>query len=178
MQKPMLLTIILATLAAMPASAQQGMRPRREGPLKNNPQAAAEAAAAPWLMQLRTQRISQTLQMPEDQAKVIALRWSQFDRDFISRAGQMGQLRGHFHQILLGPGAEDDKNVKLKPLLEQFMELRRQQLDLKNRFEDDVRGGLSSAQQVRLILLVDDLQKTIREGIREAIKENRANRRF
>lgn len=173
----MLLSAILATLVAAPASAQQGGRQRREGQFQNNGQ-PSEAAAAPWLMQLRTQRITQTLQVPEDQARAIAKRWSQFDGDFISRARQMAQLRGRFNQILIGPGAEDEKNAKLKPLLEQFMDLRRQQLELKNRFEDDVRGGLSPAQQVRLILLVDDLQKTIREGIRDAIKENRMNRRF
>lgn len=164
--------VAVATLATTVAMAQQGFpRPRRD-----NPQAIDAAAAAPWLMTLRTQRISQTLNMPEDRAKGIAQRWSVYDRDFLQRARQLMQLRAHFNQILIGPGGEDDKNARLKPLLEQFIEQRRQQQELKQKFEDDIRSQLSPAQQVRLIILVDDLQKTIREGIREAVKEGRQRR--
>jgi hypothetical protein len=114
--------------------------------------------------------------VPEERAKGIAQRWSVYDRDFLQRARQMMQLRNHFNQILLGPGSEEDKNARLKPLLDQFLEQRRQQQDLKLKFEDDIRGQLSPAQQVRLIILVDDLQRTIREGIREAVKEGRQRR--
>ncbi len=164
--------ILMSLALGGAAFAQQGApRPRRD-----EAQAMDAAAAAPWLMTLRTQRIVQTLGLPEDQAKTIAQRWSVYDRDFLQRAHAMGQLRGRFNQILIGPGGEDDKNARLKPLLDQFMEQRRQQQDLKLKFEDDIRTQLSPAQQVRLILLVDDLQKTIREGIREAVKEGRQRR--
>ncbi len=170
MKKNMLMLVLVAGAASL--SAQQGhLRPRRE-----DPQALDAAAAAPWLLELRTQRITQTLGLPEDQAKAIARRWSAFDRDFLQRAHAMGQLRGRFSQILLGPGSEEDKNAHLKPLLEQFLDQRRQQQDLKLKFEDDIRGQLTPAQQVRLIILVDDLQKTIREGIRDAVKEGRQRR--
>ena len=170
MKKLMLIVILI--FAATTAMAQQGSpRPRRD-----DPQALDAAAAAPWLMTLRTQRISQTLGVPEDRAKGIAQRWSVYDRDFLQRVRQMMQLRNHFNQILMGPGDEDDKNARLKPLLEQFIEQRHQQQELKQKFEDDIRTQLSPAQQVRLIILVDDLQKTIREGIREAVKEGRQRR--
>ncbi|MBL0210585.1 MAG: hypothetical protein IPQ13_06675 [Holophagaceae bacterium] len=166
------LLIVVAAVAATAAMAQQGPpRPRRD-----EPQGMDAAAAAPWLMTLRTQRIAQTLGVPEDRAKGIAHRWSVYDREFLQRARQMMQLRSQFNQILMGPGAEDDKNARLKPLLDQFLELRRQQQDLKLKFEDDIRAQLSPAQQVRLIILVDDLQRTIREGIREAVKEGRQRR--
>ncbi len=164
--------IALATITVTTAVAQQGPpRPRRD-----DPQAIDAAAAAPWLMTLRTQRISQTLGVPEERAKGIAQRWSIYDRDFLQRARQMMQLRNRFNQVLMGPGGEDDKNAQLKPLLDQFLEQRRQQQELKLKFEDDIRAQLSPAQQVRLIILVDDLQKTIREGIREAVKEGRQRR--
>lgn len=166
------LLVVMAMVATTAAMAQQGFpRPRRE-----DPQALDAAAAAPWLMTLRTQRIAQTLSVPEDRAKGIAQRWSLYDRDFLQRARQMMQLRARFNQILLGPGSEDDKNAHLKPLLDQFLEQRRQQQELKQKFEDDIRAQLSPAQQVRLIILVDDLQKTIREGIREAVREGRQRR--
>ena len=170
MRKHML--IVLAAFAASAVMAQQeAPRPRRE-----DPRALDAAAAAPWLMTLRTQRISQTLSVSEDKAKSIAQRWSVYDRDFLQRAHQMMQVRNQFNQILIGPGDEADKNLRLKPLLDQFLEQRRQQHDLKLKFEDDIRGQLSPAQQVRLIILVDDLQKTIREGIREAVKQGRQPR--
>jgi hypothetical protein len=170
MKKPMM--FLLVTLMATTVMAQQGPpRPRRD-----DPKALDAAAAAPWLMTLRTQRIAQTLGVSEDRAKSIAQRWSIYDRDFIQRAHQLMQLRNQFHQILMGSGGEDDKNARLKPLLDQFLEQRHQQQELKLKFEDDIRAQLSSAQQVRLIILVDDLQQTIREGIREAVKEGRQRR--
>ena len=170
MRKPWM--IGMTVCAATAALAQQGPpRARRDGH-----QALDAAAAAPWLMTLRTQRITQTLGIPEDRAKSIAQRWSIYDRDFLQRARQLMQLRDRFNQILMGPGDEEDKNGRLKPLLDQFLEQRRQQQDLKLKFEDDIRAQLSPAQQVRLIILVDDLQKTIREGIREAVKEGRQRR--
>ena len=58
------------------------------------------------------------------------------------------------------------------------MDHRKQQAELKTRFEDDIRSGLTPAQQVRLIILVDDLTRQIREGIRETLKEGRPGRRF
>ncbi len=170
MRKHML--FVLAAVAVTTVMAQQGApRPRRD-----DSQALDAAAAAPWLMTLRTQRISQTLGVPEDKAKSIAQRWSIYDRDFLQRAHQMMQIRNQFNQILIGPGDETDKSLRLKPLLDQFLEHRRHQQDLKLKFEDDIRAQLSTAQQVRLIILVDDLQKTIREGIREAVKEGRQRR--
>jgi hypothetical protein len=48
------------------------------------------------------------------------------------------------------------------------MELRHQQEDGKRRFETDLLQGLPPAQQVRMILLVEDVQSKIREFLREA----------
>jgi hypothetical protein len=49
------------------------------------------------------------------------------------------------------------------------MDLRRQQVDLKKGFEDDIRAQLSPAQQVRLIILVDELQQRLREALKESL---------
>jgi hypothetical protein len=121
------------------------------------------------LMQIRTNRIQEVLSLPEDKARAIAERWDRYDRDFMDRTRRIGEIRGRFNQILLAPGGEDDKNARIRPLLDQFMDLRRQQADLKKGFEDDIRGQLSPAQQVRLIILVDELQQKIREALRESL---------
>jgi hypothetical protein len=49
------------------------------------------------------------------------------------------------------------------------MELRRQQKDLKSRFESDIRARLSPAQQVRLIIRVEDMQRHMADIIRQGI---------
>jgi hypothetical protein len=121
------------------------------------------------LLHLRMTRIQEILGLPEDRARAIAERWERYDRDFMDRARRLGDIRGRFNQILLGPGNEDEKNAKVRPLLDQFMDLRRQQVDLKKGFEDDIRAQLSPAQQVRLIILVDELQQRIREALKESL---------
>jgi len=118
--------------------------------------------------ELRVNRIRQSLGLPEDRARALAERWGGWDREFMERGRQMVQLRAQFNQLLLGPGSEDEKNAKARPLLDRFMELRRQQEEGKRRFEADILQGLPPAQQVRMILLVEDIQGRIRETLREA----------
>jgi hypothetical protein len=47
------------------------------------------------------------------------------------------------------------------------VELRRQQKDLKFRFEDDIRVKLSPAQQVRLIIQVEEMQRRLADALRQ-----------
>lgn len=164
LRAPMLLLLAFAG-ALLPA---QGFRerPRRPGGLLARPGALAQAA--PMLLQVRTQRIQQALGLPESQARALAERWARYDQEHLQKGAELGVLRARFNQILLSPGSEEDKNARLRPLVGQFMELRRQQMDLKTRFEDDVRANLTPAQQVRLIILVDELQQRLRDAVREA----------
>jgi len=77
------------------------------------------------------------------------------------------QLRLQFNQALLGPGSEEDKCARLKPLVDQFLSLRQQQEEAKRRFEADILQSLNTAQQARMILLVEDIQSRIRQSLRE-----------
>ena len=172
----------LATAAARAQPFQE--RPRRMAPGQRHQERpgrmepGGDGTGGPLLMQVRKQRIQDALGLSEDRAKSLAERWARYDGDFIQRARELGKLRGLFNDILLSPGSEEDKNNRLRPLVDQFMDQRKQQADLKTRFEDDIRSGLTPAQQVRLIILVDDLTRQIREGIRETLKEGRPGRRF
>jgi Spy/CpxP family protein refolding chaperone len=94
-------------------------------------------------------------------------RWSRYDQDQFEKTRQIQQIRHRFNDILLGPGAEEDKNAKVRPLLEQFVELRRQQVELKQKFEEDIRARLSPAQQVRLILHVEEMQRRVAEAFKQ-----------
>ena len=165
------------TLAATLATATAQAQPFQARPRRMEPRAEA-MGGGPLLMRVRMQRIQDALGLSGDRAKSLAERWARYDAEFIQRARELGKLRGRFNDILLSPGSEEDKNPRLRPLVDQFMDHRKQQAELKTRFEDDIRSGLTPAQQVRLIILVDDLTRQIREGIRETLKEGRPGRRF
>ena len=120
--------------------------------------------------QLRVSRIQQSLGVSDDRARALAERWGRWDRDLMERGRQMMLLRAQFNQVLLGTGTEDDKCAKIKPMIDQFLDLRQQQEDAKHRFEVEILKSLSPAQQARMILLVEDIQGKIRETLREARK--------
>jgi hypothetical protein len=119
------------------------------------------------LARFRMDQLQQTVGLPEEQARTVVERWSRYDREQFELTKQIQQIRHRFNDILLGPGTEEDKNVKVRPLLEQFVELRRQQKELKFRFEDDIRARLSPAQQVRLIIQVEEMQRRVVEALRQ-----------
>ena len=148
MLRPLLLLTALAT-ATLPGLAQAG---------EGRP-----------LVRFRLEQLQQSVGLPEDQARVVVERWSRYDRERDERTQQIHQIRRRFNDILLGPGSEEEKNAKVRPLLEQFVDLRRQQADLKFRFEEDIRAKLSPAQQVRLILHVEEMQRRMVEALREGL---------
>lgn len=121
------------------------------------------------LTRFRLDQLQQTVGLPEDQARAVVDRWSRYDREQFEKAQQIHQIRRRFNDILLGPGSEEDKNAKVRPMLDQFVELRRQQADLKFRFEDDIRARLSPAQQVRLIIQVEEMQRRMVEALKQGL---------
>jgi hypothetical protein len=148
MFRPLLLLSLLA-FAALPGHAQvEDGRP---------------------LARFRMEQLQQTVGLPEEQARAVVERWARYDREQFDRAQQIHLIRRRFNDILLGPGSEEEKNAKVRPMIEQFVELRRQQADLKFRFEEDIRARLSPAQQVRLILQVEEMQRRVAEALRQGI---------
>ncbi|WLT32912.1 hypothetical protein [Geothrix sp. PMB-07] len=129
------------------------------------------------LLRFRMDQLQQTVGLPEPQAKAVVDRWSRYDQDQFEKTKQIQQLRHRFNDILLGPGAEEDKSAKVRPLLDQYVELRRQQMELKLKFEDDIRAKLNPAQQVRLILQVEDMQRRMADAIKQGLI-NRPGRPF
>jgi hypothetical protein len=118
--------------------------------------------------QIRTGRIQQSLGLSEDRSRALAERWGRWDRVVMERGGQMAGLRLRFNQILLGPGPEEDKCLRVKPLLDQFLLLRQHQEEDRRRFEEAILAGLSPAQQARMIVLMEDIQTRLREALRDA----------
>ena len=149
-----LLMVSLLSIAVLPCRAQI--------------QAPAPAVEERSLARFRMDQLQQTVGLPEEQARTVVDRWSRYDREQFELTKQIQQIRRHFSDILLGPGTEEDKNAKVRPLLEQFVELRHHQKDLKFRFEDDIRAKLSPAQQVRLIIQVEEMQRRVTEALRQS----------
>ena len=129
--------------------------------------ALAQAEEDRPLVRYRMEQLQQTVGLPEDQARAVVDRWSRYDREQFDKTQQIQQIRRKFNDILMGPGSEDEKSAKVRPLLEQFVELRRQQAELKFKFEEDIRARLSPAQQVRLITHVEEMQRRMLEALRQ-----------
>ncbi len=166
-------TVLILLLSALSLGAQGRFRaepPRRDF--------AAGRRAAPMrdrilarLHEIRSHKLQDTLGLPEGKANAIADRWSEFDEDSMARRRTMGQLRKDMNATLLGPGSEEEKSRKLQPMVDQLAGLRQQQEDSRKRFEDDIRGSLTPAQQTRFILLMDEFQKALQEAIQERRRE-------
>ena len=146
---PILLPIVL--VAALPTARAQS---EAEGRL---------------LYQFRLNHLQQNVGLPEDEARMVVERWARYDRELFQTIREIREIRAQFNDILMGPGSEGEKNAKVKPLLDQFVALRHQQMHLKIQFEDDIRAHLSPAQQVRLILQVDELQRRMVEALRQGL---------
>jgi len=166
-------TVLILTLTTLSLGAQ-GRLLRPEHPRRD----PSEHTATPRrdrivarLHEIRARKLQETLGLTEEKANAIADRWSQFDEESFSRRQQMVQLRQQMNATLMGPGSEDDKNKKLQPVVDQLAEVRQQQEASRKRFEKDIRGSLTPAQQGRFILLVDEFQKSVQEAIQERRKE-------
>lgn len=156
----MIQALLLTTLLAAPPAVQDARGPRPQGQDQDRPDPGP-------LMRFRAKRLEEGLGLTPAQADAIARRWGRFDLEHFQRQRQIADLRLRFNDILMGPETEDRKSTLIQPLLGQFMDLRDQQLDAKRRFESDIRQGLSPAQQARLILMVDDLNKKVLDALRE-----------
>ncbi|MBI4911419.1 MAG: hypothetical protein HY823_01665 [Acidobacteria bacterium] len=162
MRLPLTLLLAVSTLWAQGPERPRVNRPLRPG----GPGPGEEGPLAPQLMQIRMTRIRESLNLPEERARAISQRWGEYDREFMQNNRQIQQVRQRFGEILFGPGSEEEKNVRVKPLLEQFLDLRRRQVEAKSRFEEDILAQLSPAQQARLIMLVDNLTQRLLEAVR------------
>ncbi|HET6329531.1 MAG TPA: hypothetical protein VFF76_01970 [Holophagaceae bacterium] len=159
----------------LPALLVQAPGPRQEPP---SPPVQEKEDGQPDprpLLRFRAKRLEEGLGLDPGKAGVIAQRWAQFDQEHFQRQRQIAALRLRFNDILMGPEPEDRKSALIKPLLDQFMDLRDQQMESKRRFESDIRQGLSPAQQARLILMVDDLNKKVMDALRERRQERRGS---
>lgn len=165
-------TTLILTMTALSLGAQGRLRPerpRREAP--ERPAVFRRERIVHQLHELRKRKLKDSLGLPDEKAQSIADRWSQFDEDSSGRRQQMVQLRQQVDTTLRGPGSEEEKNKKLQPVVEQLAGLRQQQQKARARFEEDISGSLTPAQQGRFILLVEEFQKSLQEAIQEIRKE-------
>lgn len=123
------------------------------------------------LHRLRQERLQQSLGIPEEKAKGIADRWARFDGDNQDQRQRMKQLHQEVNTILLSPVTEEEKNARIRPLVERFSALRAQQQELRRIFEEDIRATLTPAQQGRFLLVVEEIQRAL---LREIKKQNPA----
>lgn len=159
-----MLRVLLALLLSVAALAGQNAppMPRESGPKTS--QGRGDITAR--LYRMRLERLQQSLGISEEKAKAIADRWSQFDQDSHDSRRRVKQLHQQVNGILFSPLSEDEKNARIRPLVEQYSAIRQQQDDLKRKFEDDIRGTLTPAQQGRFLLVAEEMQRALFEAIK------------
>jgi len=157
----LLLTLVLpaAVLAGQGSPPVLKERGAKSGPVREQILAR--------LHQLRTERLQQSLGISEEKARAIADRWAQYDLDSRDNRQRTRQLQQQINAVLLSPVPEAEKNTRIRPLVEQLSASRQQQQDLKRKFEEDIRSGLTPAQQGRFILVVEEIQRAILQAIKD-----------
>lgn len=169
-ETPVMRMALLLGLSAILGAAQiapRATQARRGGP-PPVPSKVQDPRFMARLFQWRVNRIQGVLGVPEDRARLMAEKWGRWDREHMDRGQQTAELRKQFHQILMGPESEDEKNARLKPVMDQYMGLRRAQEAGRKQFEEEIRAGLAPAQQARLILVMEEIQQRLREGLKDA----------
>ncbi len=157
-------SLLILTLPALMLTAQAGPPP-------DNPWGGArKEQIIARLHKMRADKLQQLLGLPADKANTIADRWAQLDQDSMEPRMRMRQIHEQVNSILMGPLPEDEKNAKIKPLVEQFTTLRQQQQDRKKQFEEDVCVSLTPAQHARFIMVTEQIQHDLMEAIRDLRK--------
>jgi hypothetical protein len=152
-----------AILLALAAGAQTVAPPRgRPG------RVAREGHILAQYFQLRVDRIHRGLGLPLDRARSMAERWARWDRENLETGTQLVQVRQVLNQTLSGPGTDEEKNVRMKPAMEQYLQLRRQQEDARRKFHEEILANLTPVQQVRMLQLMDDFQARLKDALRES----------
>ena len=157
--------LIALTIPAVLLVAQGGPGPERGRPDLADPAARARIFAR--LHTIRTERLQASLGVTPVLAKTIADRWGQFDQDSHGRRQTMRETRQKVQDILVGPGSEEEKNVRIGPAMAQFSVLQKAQRDAKEKFEADIQKLLTPAQQGRFLVLMDEFQRRLSEVVRE-----------
>nr|WP_320131583.1 hypothetical protein [uncultured Holophaga sp.] len=153
--------LCLCIASSLPAQHGPGWRGGRTMGMRQGP-------ILTQLYSMRVERIQQSLGVSAEQARIMADRWSRFDRDFLAKNRQARLLRAQINDIVVGPGGDPEKNTLLRPLIHQYTVLRREQHDLRDDFERDLLNGLTPLQQGRLVFLVDDIQRSLRQALADS----------
>lgn len=119
------------------------------------------------LHQIRVERLQQALGISPEKAGEIADRWGRLDVENSDRHQRMRQLHQQINGILLSSANEEEKNAKIRPLVDQVTTLRQEQNDTKRKFEDEIRASLTPAQQGRFLIAVEEIQRALMEAIKE-----------
>ncbi|MBK8794211.1 MAG: hypothetical protein IPN59_14125 [Holophaga sp.] len=167
-------TVLILFLVAAALPAQGRLRAERPRPLLERREARREMkrdAIMSRIHQMRMNRLQRALGVNEDKAREIADRWAQFDLDSMERRQSMRRLREQVNSTLMGPGSEEEKNARLRPMIDQLAADQKVQQEAREKFESEIRGSLTPAQQGRFILLVEEFQRSLQEALAEQKRE-------
>lgn len=123
------------------------------------------------------ERMAKQMNLSEAQTKSIQTRWDAFTATNRTRMQKNRELTRKIQDITRGPESMDQKNLKLKPLVEEWMTHRREHQQARLSLEKDLMVGLTPYQQMRLTIGLEALETAVRNRVGDAMQKRGRNNR-
>jgi hypothetical protein len=157
--------IFASAILVCGALAAQG--PGRPG--RTDPQMPA-ANAENYLKSLkeaRCEQIRMRLDVPEERANAIAAKWADLEAPMRRIHVEAMSLWRQIQFIVQEASPEKEKSRKVKPLYDQYMELRKELSAARQRLYHELPAmGDTPIQQARMLFLMEEMERKERNGLK------------
>jgi Spy/CpxP family protein refolding chaperone len=162
--------------AQRPPEPPRDVRPEGRGMMRNRPWAErgpqGKGDLRDTLRRALLKRMQKGLNLTDAQITSIEKKMIAHDAELKGFNDKLEALRPKIQDIMQGNGSTDEKNTKLKPLIEEWFSLR-QQRDVVSRsqFEQTIRAGLDPMQQMRLTMGLEKFRDELRNRLEDRLQQ-------
>ena len=119
------------------------------------------------LKEARVEQIKLRLDVPEERANAIAAKWAALEAPIRRMHREAMAVWRRMQFVIQEATPEKEKSRRIKPLFDNYIELRRELgIARQKLFTELPASGDSPIQQARLLLLMEEMERREREGIR------------
>jgi hypothetical protein len=164
----------LALLLALALPAQEGpaMRPPQSQPERGQQQPGQNFENyLKSIKKARAEQIRMRLNVPQERADAIADKWAELEAPIRRVHMESMDVWQQRQCSIQGASPEREKSTKIKPLYDQYIELRKELAGARLRLYQDLPTmARSPIQQARILLVMEEMERKERDGIREFIQ--------
>jgi predicted RNase H-like nuclease (RuvC/YqgF family) len=119
------------------------------------------------LKEARTEQIKTRLDVTEERAAAIAARWADLEAPIRRVHVESMALWRQMQSIVQDGSPEKEKSRKIKPLYDQYMDLRKELSAARQRLYHELPAmGETPIQQARTLFLMEEMERKERSGLR------------